>query len=225
MPYIKRDGIPTCKQSGVYCITNKTNGKVYVGSATSLRGRLSAHRSYLRRGKHDNPILQRAWFKDGELSFKFDVLEECDPDLLIEKEQHWIDSLKSHDRRYGYNICPAAGSAMKGRSHSAESREKMSATRKGKAPVKATEAAAKANRGRRRPTSVRVAIALANLGKRKDLETIERMKANHWTKSLPKSEVTSRMRATGQAGLVAQGKNVTRVAGNGDEAALTTLPV
>ena len=148
MPFKMVRGLPTCTKSGIYLIVNKVNSKVYVGSAAAIRGRLLAHRSYLRRGIHDNEYLQRAWLKYGEGQFRFEVLEVCELDRLIEREQYWIDALLATDRDMGYNICPAAGSAMTGRKHSQASREKMSRKRKGIIPVKATEAAAEANRGR-----------------------------------------------------------------------------
>src|SRR6516225_3347876 len=98
MNYPKKNGLPTTKSPGVYVITNTHNGKVYVGSATSIRGRLLCHRSCLRRGKHNNRYLQNAWKKRGEKAFTFDVMEECQPDVLLSKEQYWIDKLGAAKR-------------------------------------------------------------------------------------------------------------------------------
>lgn len=144
--------LPKYNGPGVYCITNTANGKVYVGSSTSIRGRLLNHRGHLRRGVHDNEILQRAWNKWGELRFRFDVLEECEAGQVRVKEQYWIDCLKSLDKDKGYNICLfTADAPMTGRRHSEESRKKMSESWKesGRDISIATEAASKANRGRK----------------------------------------------------------------------------
>lgn len=180
MPVRYEDGLPLTKRTAVYSITNTVNGKVYVGSALSLRGRLLYHRSCLRRGCHDNRYLQHAWNKCGERHFQFAVLEFCDPRDLLNHEQYWIDNLDTTDRRKGYNICPVAGSVMTGRTHTAESRAKMSVQRKGIQPVKATAAAAKANKGKKRPDSVRAKIAAGNKGQTRSEETRAKIKANHW---------------------------------------------
>ena len=49
--------------SGIYCITNRKNGKIYIGSASNLRQRWNGHISDLRKEKHKNRHLQRAWLK------------------------------------------------------------------------------------------------------------------------------------------------------------------
>lgn len=91
-------------QSGIYKILNWVNGKAYVGSATYLRKRLSDHKCSLQKDKHDNPYLQRAWNKYGEINFQFLILEYCSVDKLIEREQFYFDTLKPE-----YNIAKIAG--------------------------------------------------------------------------------------------------------------------
>lgn len=84
---------------GVYRITNIVSGKIYVGSSSlNIHYRWNDHRSGLRTGRHGNPHLQRAWNKNGEEAFVFDVLEYCTNSL--EREQYWIDTLEPE-----YNIC------------------------------------------------------------------------------------------------------------------------
>ena len=112
--------------SGIYKITNKTNGKVYIGSAVNLFTRWRGHKSELRRGKHINKHLQNAWNKDGEQNFLFEIVEEVqERENLIEREQRYIDILNPE-----YNICKFAGSNL-GRRLSEETRQKMSEARKG----------------------------------------------------------------------------------------------
>ena len=101
-----------CGVVGVYLIYNLVSGKVYIGSAArSLRYRCRFHRWDLRRGLHWNTHLQRAWDKYGEESFVFRVLEMCEPDQCVKREQFWLDQLKAVDRRFGYNKSPTAGSS------------------------------------------------------------------------------------------------------------------
>lgn len=96
--------------SGVYAIRNKVNGKVYVGSSRVISRRWRRHRWHLRNGCHHSILLQRAWDKYGETAFQFEVLEEVDLGLLLEREQHWLDELHCTDPSRGYNHMPFAGS-------------------------------------------------------------------------------------------------------------------
>jgi len=68
------------------------------------------HKQYLRGGYHINPKLQNAWNKYGEDKFIFEVIEETDQkqEILFERENHYLSTLKSYKREIGYNICPKA---------------------------------------------------------------------------------------------------------------------
>ncbi|MCR4299295.1 MAG: GIY-YIG nuclease family protein, partial [Gallionella sp.] len=61
--------------SGIYKIEHTTSGKVYIGSAADLVKRFSTHRVALRKSKHPNSKLQRAWNKYGEAEFMFSIIE------------------------------------------------------------------------------------------------------------------------------------------------------
>ena len=105
--------------SGIYRITQKDTGRCYIGSAVNLRSRGRGHLGKLRRGKHENTYLQRAWAKYGEDAFVFEILEEViDKSDLINREQHYIDIAQLR-----YNHCPTAGSTL-GVPASAENRHK-----------------------------------------------------------------------------------------------------
>lgn len=115
--------------TGVYQIINILNGKRYIGSAArSFDERFYLHKHQLQLGTHDNPKLQRGWDKHGGHNFKFEILEECPPELCIEREQYYIDTLH---KRLDYNICHIAGS-WRGNKHSALTKKKLSKTHKGK---------------------------------------------------------------------------------------------
>jgi hypothetical protein len=85
----------------------------------------------LRRGTHHSPHLQHAWNCYGEDAFKFSTIERVEPDLLLEREQFWIDRLCACDPDRGFNTAPVAGTRF-GVPQSAESRAKMSVSAKGK---------------------------------------------------------------------------------------------
>lgn len=89
MKEIKQD----LKKSGIYCIINIESGKRYIGSSLNVYQRLLCHRSLLRNQKHENRKLQSAWNKHKEELFDYYILEFCDKENLINREQFYIDTL------------------------------------------------------------------------------------------------------------------------------------
>ena len=110
------------KKTGIYQIKNTTNNKVYVGSSTNIDARWKAHKLLLRKLKHHSPKLQNSVNKHGIENFIFEVIEECSKELLIEREQYWIDKLNSY--HIGFNVSPNAKNSL-GRVMSEETKEKI----------------------------------------------------------------------------------------------------
>lgn len=110
--------------SGIYQIRNIYNNKVYIGSARNYKTRKTDHFRALRRNKHYNAKLQRAWNKYGENSFVFEILEYV-PDInkLIEREQFYIEA--KHSVIQGYNLAGIAGSTL-GVKYSKKVKKKLS---------------------------------------------------------------------------------------------------
>lgn len=122
--------IPT--KAGIYAILNETTGKIYIGSSINLRQRKNQHFRDLVKCRHPNEYLQQSFNKYSLDVFSFHVLEiVADKELLIPREQFYIDEAKSYKRANGYNLNPTAGSAL-GFHHSNQSRQKMSEARSGK---------------------------------------------------------------------------------------------
>ena len=94
------------KKSGIYQIRNLVNGKIYVGSSINLRKRMKDHFRDLRNNRHANQHLQKAYNKYGLDKFVFEVLEYVEKDVLLKREQYYIDTLNVVNE--GYNICPIA---------------------------------------------------------------------------------------------------------------------
>jgi group I intron endonuclease len=117
--------------TGIYLITNTVTGAVYVGSTSiSLVTRWQHHRNCLNNQIHRNPRLQRAWNKYGEDAFDFTVAEYVnDLDIILAREQEWIDRYYSLGKSACYNIAPIAGST-RGRETSAKARQNISAAQK-----------------------------------------------------------------------------------------------
>jgi len=105
-------------KSGVYRWVNKKNGKTYVGSSINLSVRFYTYYSLAYLAKSNRPV-DRALLKYGFSNFSLEILEYCETDLLLEREQYYMDYLKPE-----YNIVEKAGSTL-GYKHTPESLAKM----------------------------------------------------------------------------------------------------
>lgn len=107
---------------GIYKITNKVNGKIYIGQSSNLIGRWVKHKNFLKNDNHHNRHLQAAWNKYGEDNFIFEVIEECDIDELDDKENYWINYYDSYHN--GYNL-DYGGKGIRGYKHTSAEINKM----------------------------------------------------------------------------------------------------
>ena len=79
----------------IYKITNKVNGKIYIGKDEA------SNPSYYGSGK----LIRRAMKLYGKDSFEKEIVEEVERrELLCEREIYWISFYSSTDRKTGYNI-------------------------------------------------------------------------------------------------------------------------
>lgn len=147
-------------KSGVYCFRNSITTKVYVGSAIHLCKRQAGHISQWQRDKAVNPKLLNAIRKYGIAAFVFEVLEYCEPAVLLDREAYWIAALRSVSD--GYNVRHIPNSNL-GLVFSQEVRAKNSASNKGRIP----SATHRAN------------ISLAKKGKPQSAEDKARLIAMH----------------------------------------------
>lgn len=98
---------------GVYKITNKTNGKIYIGVSTDIENRWNVHRRiYDKVGdKEYEKTLYKAFRKYGLDSFEFEIIEECeDKDIMFEREKYWIKELNAKINGYNESYGGKAGS-------------------------------------------------------------------------------------------------------------------
>ena len=113
--------------SGIYVIKCTKNEKVYVGQTKGIKCRWKKHLRSLQMGYHYNSILQRAFNKYGEETFKFSVLTHCSVKFLDQFEIAWITYLNCVTPN-GFNIMGGGGVLH---SFSAETLKKMSESHKG----------------------------------------------------------------------------------------------
>lgn len=81
--------------SGIYKIYCSSNNKTYVGSSIRVTTRLREHRYSLRDGIAINSYMQSSWNLYGEDAFTFELLELCEVDLLLQREDCWIRLLNT----------------------------------------------------------------------------------------------------------------------------------
>ena len=88
---------------GIYKITNKINGKIYIGQSNDIYRRFYEHQT---KGGTSRIPVDVAIQKYGKDKFSYEVLEECSIDELNQKETFWIKKLNTIEN--GYN-CSEGG--------------------------------------------------------------------------------------------------------------------
>ena len=91
---------------GIYKITNKINGKCYIGQSIHIEKRWWAHKhdAFLENGSgYDYPLYQ-SMRKYGLENFTFEVIDVCSVEELNEKEIYYIKFYESYGK--GYNQGP-----------------------------------------------------------------------------------------------------------------------
>ncbi len=97
---------------GVFKISNKINGKIFIGSSMDLVAIWHAQKLQLDCGMHQNIELQKDWKQYGAENFSYEIVEEIyptdDPKVNYPKEikileEMILDDLQPYDNN-GYNI-------------------------------------------------------------------------------------------------------------------------
>lgn len=114
---------------GIYLITNKITNHKYIGQSVNIRRRFqSYHKSEFKNPNSSmyNTTLYKAMRKYGLDAFIIEVVEECTPDELNDKEIYWIAKYNTY--KNGYNSS-AGGDSMNSKMHTKEIEEKRRITR------------------------------------------------------------------------------------------------
>jgi len=173
----------------IYKITNRVNGKIYVGKTISTVGRRwTQHKDYAKHKPEIDTYLYRAMRKHGIENFSVEVVDSALLDeVLCGKECEWITKLDSANRTVGYNgtlggqsglLPPGAINKQIGQKRSLEARARMSAAQRGKKVSAETRAKLSAAIKGRPVSEERAAAMRANppgLGTRRTEEQKKRM--------------------------------------------------
>lgn len=116
---------------GIYLITNLVNGKKYVGQSNNIEKRFRDHRNNAlsdKTNEKNNQIIYRAMRKYGFDNFSFEILIECEEDLLDLMEIYYIKKYNTYIHwkgNWGYNMT-LGGNTVKGLKMSNKARKKIS---------------------------------------------------------------------------------------------------
>ena len=91
---------------GIYKITNRINGRAYIGQSIDIYNRWAAHIANKNK-KYLNYYFVCALRKYGEDAFDWEILEECDESFLDEREEYYIDKFNTfigNKGNLGYNM-------------------------------------------------------------------------------------------------------------------------
>nr|YP_009268560.1 hypothetical protein [Beauveria caledonica]AMD61824.1 hypothetical protein [Beauveria caledonica] len=97
-------------KSGIYRWVNKINNDTYIGSSVDLTSRLRKYFSIKgleNKLLNDNSRIYRALLQYNYSNFKLEILEYCDKELVLVREQYYLDLLQPE-----YNILKIAGSSL-----------------------------------------------------------------------------------------------------------------
>lgn len=108
--------------SGVYKITLKQDGRIYIGSSSNIEQRWVWHVN------SSVQLIGKMIKKYGKDAFEFSILEECEPvkSILEQTEQRYLDELQPFpwNNNAGFNLSPTAYSCL-GIKRSDETKQKM----------------------------------------------------------------------------------------------------
>jgi group I intron endonuclease len=203
---------------GIYKITNKINGKVYVGSSITLKARHDTHFHDMKKEIHFNKHLRAAAKKYGIENFEFSILElvplEDDKEVLkrvlLSKEEIWIKKLNAGDPEFGYNRYIIPNSPL-GITRTEEEKRNISTAKKGKGMGEDNPFY-----GKKHSEETRKKMSLSHSGAVVSEETKRKMSESHkghvWTeeskskvsrtkKGIPKSEETRRKMSEAKKGV------------------------
>jgi group I intron endonuclease len=189
----------------VYGILNKKNNNIYIGGSKNVSTRVKEHNIKLKFKKHENRHLQKDWNEFGFDSFEAIIIEKCEKENLIEREQHYIDLYKKTNKIY--NMAMLAGRTL-GIKRSEETKKKISESLQGRRlqPVgykhsdETIEKIRKANTGYRHSDESKEKNRQAHLGNTHTEEAKQRI--SEFQRTQTRSEETKRRISEAKKGTI-----------------------
>lgn len=140
---------------GIYKILSKKTNRVYIGSTIDLVRRWREHKKLLKGQRHHSSFLQNHYNKYGIGDLEFIILEKCNKENLIDKEQFYLDTNKCE-----FNVLKIAYSVW-GFKHSKETKDKISKTLQGHVHSSTTkDKISKALKGKERDVKLKIKLSI-----------------------------------------------------------------
>jgi group I intron endonuclease len=112
--------------SGIYRVINTVAKECYVGKTKGIKKRVHEHFRLLRKNQHPNDRLQKAFNRDGQEAFTWEVEVLCDdPEDLIAIEEAFLQGRAAFTEPSTYNISCTSHAPMAHRRHSEEVRQRI----------------------------------------------------------------------------------------------------
>ncbi len=83
--------------AGIYKITNRKTGWIYIGQSKNTEARVAHHKELLLKGRHPTTKMQQDFKQQGSRSLSFSLISRCDERELLSRE----DEIISDHRRRG----------------------------------------------------------------------------------------------------------------------------
>ncbi len=96
----------------VYSIRHKPSGMQYIGRSSCVEFRWRQHKNLLRSGKHNSPLLQDYWNRDGENAFEFLILEMTNGRENMDKERYYLQKRYIEKGSHEFNTTPSQAKIM-----------------------------------------------------------------------------------------------------------------
>ena len=87
------------RHAGIYSITNKVTGWVYLGKSVDIMGRWNTHLTQLFAGTHHNKKLQEDFQEHNYRDYKFEIVELCSKKELGQRERRTINDYKEQGHK------------------------------------------------------------------------------------------------------------------------------
>jgi group I intron endonuclease len=136
--------------TGIYKITNQ-NKRVYIGQSVNINKRFTSYKNMNKKNQFQTK-LHRSFIKYGVENHIFEIIEECDIELLNERERYWQDyydvlnnglncrltnsnekrTKLSEDTIIKMSLASMGNKNFLGKKHSQETKDKISRAHKGK---------------------------------------------------------------------------------------------
>ncbi len=84
----------TIQPMGIYQIKNMENGKIFIGIAKDLRGKINSNKFQLKNNSHFNKEMQNDFNQIGEEKFSFEILDYLKPKEELDLNYNYTEELK-----------------------------------------------------------------------------------------------------------------------------------